>query len=84
MQNIQKESLSLRSALQQNGGVSSDVEINWSIISSLCSGINIINYKKSVDKMDINHMITYFIKKLSSVVIIYINLKLFYYYQIII
>jgi len=84
MQNIQKESLSLRSALQQNGGVSSDVEINWSIISSLCSGINIINYKKSVDKMDINHMITYFIKKLSSVVIIYINLKFFYYYQIII
>ncbi|ORX58573.1 hypothetical protein BCR36DRAFT_343976 [Piromyces finnis] len=65
MQNIQNESLSFRSALQQNGNCS-NLEINWSIISSLCPNINIISYKRSVDKMDANNMISFFIKKLNS------------------
>jgi len=66
MQNIQKESLSFRSALQQNGK-SSNLEIDWSIISSMCPGINVIGYKRNTDKMGINNMISYFIKKLNSV-----------------
>jgi len=72
MQNIKSESLSLRSALQQNGGYLLDADINWGVISSLCSGINVLNYKNSVEGMDINHIISYFIKQLNPVIILYI------------
>lgn len=67
MQNIKKESLSFRSALHQNGSDSEDFKIDWSTVQSLCPGINIINYKRSVDKLDINNTVSFFIKKLNMV-----------------
>jgi len=71
MQKIRKESISFRSSFQQNGIDINNFELDWGIIQSLCPRINVINYKRMVDKLDINNIVSFFIKKLNMVLYIY-------------